>query len=89
MIQGNPSQIFNHLLITNYRTVLGGLHRLHTHSSPYVACRSRVNLIKMDGIQGTFGPLASAYNVCALVQDWRETTTSDIDLSNPNWFVTI
>jgi potassium channel subfamily K, other eukaryote len=41
--------------------------------------------------QGTFGPVASAFNVCALTQGWRESTLSDetedqgINIPNPTW----
>jgi potassium channel subfamily K len=42
---------------------------------------------------GTFGPIASALNICALVQPWRSivppgaTQDQGIDIDDPSWCV--
>ena len=42
-------------------------------------------------IAGTFGPVATAFNICALVMDWRvivdpsSTESTGIDIRDPDW----
>jgi potassium channel subfamily K len=42
-------------------------------------------------IAGTFGPVASAFNICALVMDWRVIVSSSstegtgVDVRDPDW----
>ncbi|KAJ5114833.1 hypothetical protein NUU61_000592 [Penicillium alfredii] len=40
---------------------------------------------------GTFGPMASAFNICSLVQSWRIEIRNDVaqDVSDPNWIIGI
>ncbi|KAI9751887.1 MAG: hypothetical protein M4579_005844 [Chaenotheca gracillima] len=46
-------------------------------------------------LAGTFGPIASAFNLCALVQEWRdylppgEDEAHGIDFPDPKWLVTV
>ncbi|KAI9819614.1 MAG: Potassium channel [Pycnora praestabilis] len=46
-------------------------------------------------VAGTFGPMASAFNICALAQDWRivvdpsSSETEGMDISDPRWLIAI
>lgn len=46
-------------------------------------------------LAGTFGPMASAFSICALVMNWREyippgsTEDTAINLTDPHWLVFI
>jgi potassium channel subfamily K, other eukaryote len=44
-------------------------------------------------LAGTFGPMASAFSICALVENWRVeippggTEGHGINIKDPNWYV--
>ena len=54
----------------------------------YLAIKSK--LADMD-VKGTFGPMASAFSVCALVENWRVmippggTESNGVEEKDPKW----
>lgn len=63
-------------------------------SAPMLAVRPPATLAWQENssvLQGTFGPMASAFNVCALIQGWAESPSSTadngMDIPNPTWSV--
>ncbi|KIW90593.1 uncharacterized protein Z519_08376 [Cladophialophora bantiana CBS 173.52] len=40
-------------------------------------------------IAGTFGPIASALNICALVRPWRHESNGDSSVSDPAWLIAL
>jgi hypothetical protein len=40
---------------------------------------------KLTSSKGTFGPMASAFNICSLAQPWR-MTLSGKNITDPKWY---
>lgn len=72
----------------------GGSHLQLSLSLPYVNLREMQWLsVVLISLKGTFGPMASAFNICALVVHWRVEIPPGIganeshgnDVRDPKW----
>lgn len=66
-------------------------HRLPSTSCTYTGLNTLRALLNLT-VKGTFGPMASAFSVCALVQSWRVVVppgadeAQGIDVPDPKWY---